>query len=217
MRVWVVYTRTRTRIPDGYRILSNNVPTGRKFIPYPPLYRVIPVGYSGFGYPLPSLSPRSAAHRLKPGRHRPSACDYARCKAPRRVICKSESLLAQVPVTMCQSSSAALAVAGRQLKLAADRAQEEQGSSVHCVVVRAPDVLIGSLRRARAGLPFVSAVCAAGAIAACRRHADLQSAQPAACCPPSADPKPRQQPSTALSLWMDSNGIRTIRILFTTF
>jgi hypothetical protein len=28
---------------------------GRKFIPYPPLYRVIPVGYSGFGYPLPSL------------------------------------------------------------------------------------------------------------------------------------------------------------------
>jgi hypothetical protein len=55
MRVWVVYTRTRTRIPDGYKILSNNVPTGRKFIPYPPLYRVIPVGYSGFGYPLPSL------------------------------------------------------------------------------------------------------------------------------------------------------------------
>jgi hypothetical protein len=53
MRVWVVYTRTR--IPDGYRILPNNIPTGRKIIPYPPLYRVIPVGYSGFGYPLPSL------------------------------------------------------------------------------------------------------------------------------------------------------------------
>jgi hypothetical protein len=61
MRVWVVYTRTRTRIPDGYRILSNNVPTGRKFIPYPPLYRVIPVGYSGFGYPLPSLVARPRA------------------------------------------------------------------------------------------------------------------------------------------------------------
>jgi hypothetical protein len=35
--------------------LPNNAPTGRKFIPYPPLYRVIPVGYSGFGYLLPSL------------------------------------------------------------------------------------------------------------------------------------------------------------------
>jgi hypothetical protein len=43
------------RIPDGYRILPNNVPTGRKFIPYPPLYRVISVGYSGIGYSLPSL------------------------------------------------------------------------------------------------------------------------------------------------------------------
>jgi hypothetical protein len=42
-------------IPDGYRILPNNIPTGRKFIPYPSLYRVISAGYSDFGYPLPSL------------------------------------------------------------------------------------------------------------------------------------------------------------------
>jgi hypothetical protein len=62
-RVWVVYTRTRTCIPDGYRILSNNVPTGRKLILYPLLYRIIPVGYSGFGYPLPSL-PRTGGQRI---------------------------------------------------------------------------------------------------------------------------------------------------------
>ena len=75
-----------------------------------------------------------------------------------------ESVLAQVPVTMCQSSRAGAQQwrwrAGN--KLAADRAQEEQGS-VHCVVLRAPYVLIESLRRARAGLPFVSAVFAAAA------------------------------------------------------
>jgi hypothetical protein len=46
---------TRTRIPDGYEILPNNVPAGTKFLPYPPPYRVKPVGYSGFGYPLPFL------------------------------------------------------------------------------------------------------------------------------------------------------------------
>ena len=54
MRVWVVYTHTRTRIPDGYKNSSNNVPTGAKCLPYPPPYRVKLVGYSGFGYPLPS-------------------------------------------------------------------------------------------------------------------------------------------------------------------
>jgi hypothetical protein len=53
MWVWVVYTHTRTRIPDGYRNSSNNVPAGAKCLPYPPPYRVKPVGYSGFGYPLP--------------------------------------------------------------------------------------------------------------------------------------------------------------------
>jgi hypothetical protein len=63
MRVWVVYTRTRTRIPNGYMILLNNIPTGRKFISYPPLYRVIPVGYSGFGYPLPSLRTHACRDR----------------------------------------------------------------------------------------------------------------------------------------------------------
>ena len=52
-RVWVVYTHTRTRIPDGYKNSSNNVPAGVKYLPYPPPYRVKPVGYSGFGYPLP--------------------------------------------------------------------------------------------------------------------------------------------------------------------
>jgi hypothetical protein len=55
MRVWVVYTRTRTRHTRWVYDFPNNIPTGRKFIPYPPLYRVIPVGYSGFGYPLLSL------------------------------------------------------------------------------------------------------------------------------------------------------------------
>jgi hypothetical protein len=53
-RVWVVYTQPVPVIPDGYRILSNNISTGRKFIPYLSLYRVKPVGYSGFGYPLAS-------------------------------------------------------------------------------------------------------------------------------------------------------------------
>jgi len=48
-------------MPDGYRILSNNVPMGRKIIPYPPSYRVKPVGYSGFGYPMPSLVLAEAA------------------------------------------------------------------------------------------------------------------------------------------------------------
>ena len=52
MRVWVVYTHTRTRIPDGYKNSSNNVPAGAKSLPYPPPYRVKPIGYSGFGYPL---------------------------------------------------------------------------------------------------------------------------------------------------------------------
>ena len=54
MRVWVVYTLTRTRIPDGYKNSSNNIPVGAKCLPYPPPYRVKPVGYSDFRYPLPS-------------------------------------------------------------------------------------------------------------------------------------------------------------------
>jgi hypothetical protein len=54
MRVWVVCTRTR--LPDGYMMLPIYVPAGRNIIPYPSPYRVKPVGYSGFGYPLPSLS-----------------------------------------------------------------------------------------------------------------------------------------------------------------
>jgi len=54
MRVWVVYTHTRTRIPDGYKNSSNNVPAGVKCLPYLPPYQVKPVGYSGFEYPLPS-------------------------------------------------------------------------------------------------------------------------------------------------------------------
>ena len=53
MRVWVVCTRTR--LPDWYMILPICVPAGRDMIPYPSPYRVKPVGYSGFGYPLPSL------------------------------------------------------------------------------------------------------------------------------------------------------------------
>jgi hypothetical protein len=42
-------------IPDGYMILSNNVPAGDKMLPHPPLYRIKPIGFAGFGYPLPSL------------------------------------------------------------------------------------------------------------------------------------------------------------------
>ena len=53
MRVWVVYTHSCTRIRDGYKNSSNNVPAGAKCLPYPPSYRVKPVGYSGFKYPLP--------------------------------------------------------------------------------------------------------------------------------------------------------------------
>jgi hypothetical protein len=54
--VWVVCTCTRTRVPDGYMMLPICVPAGRNIISYLPLYRVKPVGYSGFGYPLPSQS-----------------------------------------------------------------------------------------------------------------------------------------------------------------
>ena len=53
--------------------MSNNVPTGRKIIPYPPSYRVKPVGYSGFGYPLPSLVGRVAAAAAGAGRGVPAA------------------------------------------------------------------------------------------------------------------------------------------------
>jgi hypothetical protein len=74
--VWVVCTRTRTRLPDGYMMLHICVPAGRNMIPYPPLYRVKPVRYSGFGYPLPSLvcvvsceSKKTTAHqRPKPAK-----------------------------------------------------------------------------------------------------------------------------------------------------
>ena len=51
MRVWIVYTNTRTRIPDGYKNSSNNVTAGAKCLPYPPPYRVKPVGYSLTSWP----------------------------------------------------------------------------------------------------------------------------------------------------------------------
>jgi hypothetical protein len=54
MQEWVVCTRTRTRLPDGYMMLPIYVPAGRNIIPYSSPYRVKPVGYSGFGYPLPT-------------------------------------------------------------------------------------------------------------------------------------------------------------------
>jgi hypothetical protein len=44
MRVWVVCTRTRTRVPDGYMMLPICVLVGKNMIPYPPLYRVNPSG-----------------------------------------------------------------------------------------------------------------------------------------------------------------------------
>jgi hypothetical protein len=55
MRVWVVCTHTRTRLPDGYMMMLIYVPAGRNIIPYPSTYRVKLVGYSGFRYPLPYL------------------------------------------------------------------------------------------------------------------------------------------------------------------
>jgi hypothetical protein len=61
MRVWVVCTHTRTHLPDGYMMLPIYVPAGRNIIPYPSPYRVKPVGYLGFGYPLTSLSLRKMA------------------------------------------------------------------------------------------------------------------------------------------------------------
>jgi hypothetical protein len=55
MRVWVVGTHTRTRLPDRYMMLLIYVPAGTNIILYPSPYRVKPVRYSSFGYPLPSL------------------------------------------------------------------------------------------------------------------------------------------------------------------
>jgi hypothetical protein len=55
MRVWVVCTHTRTRLPDRYMMLLIYVPAGTNIILYPSPYRVKPVRYSSFGYPLPSL------------------------------------------------------------------------------------------------------------------------------------------------------------------
>jgi hypothetical protein len=49
------YPHPHTRLPDGYMMLSIDVPTGRLLISYPSPYRVKPVRYSGFGYPLSSL------------------------------------------------------------------------------------------------------------------------------------------------------------------
>jgi hypothetical protein len=42
-------------LPDGYMMLPICVPMGRNMIPYPPIYWVKHIGYSGFGYLLPSL------------------------------------------------------------------------------------------------------------------------------------------------------------------
>jgi hypothetical protein len=107
MRVWVVYTRTRTRIPDGYRILSNNVPTGRKFIPYPPLYRVIPVGYSGFGYPLPSLDQTELCYVA----HHVSSQSHGSRPGPRWPITwtsRSQKKDSRDPLSFCQAQAAPL-------------------------------------------------------------------------------------------------------------
>jgi hypothetical protein len=43
-------------LPDGYMMLVIYVPAGRNIIPYLSPYRVKPVEYSGFGYPLPSIA-----------------------------------------------------------------------------------------------------------------------------------------------------------------
>jgi hypothetical protein len=67
MRVWIVCTHTRTRLPDWYMMLPIYVPAGRNIIPYSYPYQVKPVGYSGFGYPLPSLGWGPARNKSKEG------------------------------------------------------------------------------------------------------------------------------------------------------
>jgi len=56
LSVKLVDTEKHEQYHVVYKLLNmnNNVSTGRKLIPYPSSYRVKPVGYSGFGYPLPS-------------------------------------------------------------------------------------------------------------------------------------------------------------------
>jgi hypothetical protein len=151
-------------------------------------------------------SPRSAAHRLKPGRHRPSACEMQGAKAGYLQI--------RIPVGAgtCDDVPAQERSIGGGGPAIKTRGGSRSGGAGQQRTLRG-----GARSGCAHWIPAPSTSTRAGAIAACRRHADLQSAQAAACCPPSADPKPRQQPSTALSLGMDSNGIRTIRILFTTF
>jgi hypothetical protein len=50
--------------PNGYKFVPTNVPAGKEVVPYPPLYQVQPVGYTSFGYILPSLSVMSGMRFL---------------------------------------------------------------------------------------------------------------------------------------------------------
>jgi hypothetical protein len=90
------------RIPVGYMILSNNVPMGRTFILYPPLYRVIPVGYLGFGYPLPCVVVTKLRSQTRPRAGfspqlaSPGRAKFAEFITPPRYSCFQEfSLLAR--------------------------------------------------------------------------------------------------------------------------
>jgi hypothetical protein len=66
MWVCVVCTHTCTCLPDGYMMLPIYIPAGRNIISYPSPYRVKPVGYSGFGYPLTSLVQHLVRVRMAP-------------------------------------------------------------------------------------------------------------------------------------------------------